>query len=56
MFPPGPYPVQFVYKGNFQTSGVPLAFFADDTCLYATDRKEGYVLIRPHRNLTSMEL
>jgi hypothetical protein len=27
-----------------QTSGVILALFADDTCLYATDRKEGYVL------------
>jgi hypothetical protein len=27
-----------------QTPGVNLALFADDTCLYATDRKEGYVL------------
>jgi hypothetical protein len=27
-----------------QTSGVNLALFADDTCLYATDRKGGYVL------------
>jgi hypothetical protein len=27
-----------------QTSGVNLALFADDTCPYATDRKEGYVL------------
>jgi hypothetical protein len=27
-----------------QTSSVILALFADDTCLYATDRKEGYVL------------
>jgi hypothetical protein len=26
-----------------QTPGVNLALFADDTCLYATDRKEGYV-------------
>jgi hypothetical protein len=24
-----------------QTHGVHLALFADDTCLYATDRKEG---------------
>jgi hypothetical protein len=27
-----------------QTSVVSLALFADDTCLYETDRKEGYVL------------
>jgi hypothetical protein len=27
-----------------QTYGVYLALFADDTCLYATDRKEGFVL------------
>jgi hypothetical protein len=26
-----------------QTPGLNLALFADDTCLYATDRKEGYV-------------
>jgi hypothetical protein len=26
-----------------QTSGVYLDGFADDTCIYATDRKEGYV-------------
>jgi hypothetical protein len=26
-----------------QTHGVLLALFADDTCLYATDRKEGFV-------------
>jgi len=39
----GSYPVQFVYK-HPQTPGVHLAFLADDTYLYATDRKEGYVL------------
>jgi hypothetical protein len=27
-----------------QTIGTHLALFADDTCLYATERKEGYVL------------
>jgi hypothetical protein len=27
-----------------QTPNVHLALFADDTCLYATERKEGYVL------------
>jgi retron-type reverse transcriptase len=26
-----------------QTNGVHLALFADDTCLYATDRKDGFV-------------
>jgi hypothetical protein len=27
-----------------QTNGVYLARFAEDTCLYATDRKEGFVV------------
>jgi hypothetical protein len=27
-----------------QTPGVYLGLFADDTCIYATDHKEGYVL------------
>jgi hypothetical protein len=31
-----------------------LALFADDTCLYATDRKEGYVLRKIQRGLNSM--
>jgi hypothetical protein len=31
-----------------------LALFADDTCLYATDRKEGYVLRKLQRGLNSM--
>jgi hypothetical protein len=31
-----------------------LALFADDTCLYATDRKEGYVLRNIQRGLDSM--
>jgi hypothetical protein len=37
-----------------QTSGVNLALFADDTCLYATDRKEGYVLRKIQRGLNCM--
>jgi hypothetical protein len=37
-----------------QTPGVNLALFADDTCIYATDRKEGYVLRRVQRVLNSM--
>jgi hypothetical protein len=37
-----------------QTTGVSLALFADDTCLYATDRKEGYVLKKIQRGLDSM--
>jgi hypothetical protein len=37
-----------------QTPGVNLALFADDTCLYATDRKEGYVLRKIQHGLDSM--
>jgi hypothetical protein len=40
--------------GDSQTSGVNLALFADDTCLYATDHKEGYVLRKVQRGLNSM--
>jgi len=32
-----------------------LALFADDTCLYATNRKEGYVLRNLQSGLISME-
>jgi hypothetical protein len=38
-----------------QTHGVHLALFADDTCLYATDRKEGFVVRKLQRGLSSME-
>jgi hypothetical protein len=38
-----------------QTHGVYLAFFADDTCLYAMDRKEGFVVRKLQRGLNSME-
>jgi len=38
-----------------QTPAVQLALFADDTCIYATDRKEGYVLRKLQRGLNAME-
>jgi hypothetical protein len=38
-----------------QTHGVYLALFADDTCLYATDRKEGFIVRKLQRGLSSME-
>jgi hypothetical protein len=37
-----------------QTPGVNLAQFSGDTYLYATDRKEGYVLRKIQRGLDSM--
>jgi hypothetical protein len=37
-----------------QIPGVNLALFAFDTCLYATDRKEGYVLRKIQRGLNCM--
>jgi hypothetical protein len=37
-----------------RTYGVNLALFADDTCVYATDRKEVYVLRKIQRVLNSM--
>jgi hypothetical protein len=37
-----------------KTSGINLVLFADDTCLYATDRNEGYVLRKIQRGLNSM--
>jgi hypothetical protein len=37
-----------------QTSGIQLALFADDPCLYATERKDGYVLRRIQHELNSM--
>jgi hypothetical protein len=38
-----------------QTRGVHLALFADDTCLYATDFKEGFIVRKLQRGLNSME-
>jgi hypothetical protein len=40
---------------TLQATGVLLAPFADDTCLYATERKEGYVLRKLQRGLNSVE-
>jgi hypothetical protein len=41
-------------KDTPQTIGVNLALFGDDTCLYATECKEGYVLRTLRRGLNSM--
>jgi retron-type reverse transcriptase len=38
-----------------QTPGVYLGLFADDTCIYATDRKEGYVLRKFQRGLSAIQ-
>jgi hypothetical protein len=38
-----------------QNQGVHLALFADDTRLYATDRKEGFIVRKLQRGLRSME-
>jgi hypothetical protein len=37
-----------------QATGVHPALFADDTCLYATECKEGYVLRKLQLGLNSM--
>jgi hypothetical protein len=37
-----------------QTPGAYLTLFAGDTCMYATDRKEGYVLRKLQRGLNSL--
>jgi hypothetical protein len=39
-----------------QTPGVYLTLFADDTCLYATDRNEGFVVRKLQRGLSSIEI
>jgi hypothetical protein len=38
-----------------QTRGVHLTLSADDTCLYTTDRKEGFIVRKLQRGLSSME-
>jgi hypothetical protein len=38
-----------------RTPGVHLALFVDDTPIYATDRKESYVLRKLQRGLNAME-
>jgi hypothetical protein len=42
-------------NGAPQTPGVYLALFADDTSLYATERKEGFVVKKLPRGLSSMQ-
>jgi hypothetical protein len=37
-----------------QTTGVCLALFAEGTCLYATERKEGYIIRIIQRDLNSV--
>jgi hypothetical protein len=49
-----PTPYNFYINDTPQTTGVNLSLFADDTCLYATDRKEGYVLRKIQRGLNCM--
>jgi hypothetical protein len=49
-----PYFVQHIYDAP-QTPGVYLVLFADGTCLYATDRKESFVVRKLQRGLSSME-
>jgi hypothetical protein len=38
-----------------QTPGVYLGLFADDTCIYGTDYKEGYVLRKLQRGISAVE-
>jgi hypothetical protein len=38
-----------------QTPDVYLALFADDTCIYATDRKEGHTIRKLQRGLSAIE-
>jgi hypothetical protein len=40
---------------QWQTPGVCLGIFANDTCIYATDRKESYVLKKLQRGLSAIE-
>jgi len=45
-----------LYKNDtLQTPGVYLALFANYTCIYTTDCKEGYVLRKLQRSLASVE-
>jgi hypothetical protein len=39
------YTYMYINGSPPQTPGVYLAHFADDTCLYATDRKEGFAFV-----------
>jgi hypothetical protein len=43
-------------NGTSRTPSVYLALFANDTCMYATDRKEGYILRKLQRSLSLTEM
>jgi hypothetical protein len=44
----------FYINDTSQTICVNLALFADETCLYATESKNGYILRKLQRGLKSM--
>jgi hypothetical protein len=44
----------FYINDTPQASNPHLALFADDTCLYATDRKEGYIVRKLQRGLDTL--
>jgi hypothetical protein len=44
-----------IINDALQTPSVYLGLFANDTCTYATDRKEGHVLRKLQRDLTDIE-
>jgi hypothetical protein len=48
-----PNPYNLYINDTPQTTGVNLALFADDTCLYATEHMERYVLRKVQRGLNS---
>jgi hypothetical protein len=48
-------PTLFYINDTPRTPGVNLALFANDTCLYATERKEAYVIRKLQRGLDEIE-
>jgi hypothetical protein len=54
MFGPVPCTFNMYLNDGPQTHGVHLALFADDACLYVTDRKEGLVR-KLQRDIRSMK-
>jgi hypothetical protein len=59
-FRPVPHILQYIYiyiyiNDTPQTPGVYLGVSADDSCIYTTDRKEGYVLRKLQRGLNAIE-
>jgi hypothetical protein len=49
------YSIYTSINDTSQTPDVFLSLFADDICLYVTDRKEGYVLRNLQRGLSAIE-